>query len=218
MLKSEESQACRARLIHFTQKVNEWLNVCDTADPTLKTDLETHGKLHFFSGTCIVKIQYLNCTCNWNDLMVLDGNIDGCFSVEDLRNQETVSPWWSVFRTLSKCLTPVKYKQASCFFFQSSQCVEGTRTKKKKKRIKSELNNVLVWNSWHFFLCFLACLAVGELSKCCWGEQFTNYILLGVIGRKGEANCCSSDWTVLFCGFFLLRMLSSESFGRHTGR
>ena len=65
--------------------------VCDIADPIFKTDLETHGKLHFFSGICFVKTQYLNCTCNGNDWMVLDGNIVWCLS-EDLRNQEMACP------------------------------------------------------------------------------------------------------------------------------
>lgn len=47
MLKSEESQTYRVKLIYFSQKVNEGLNVCDIVDPTLKTDLETHGFFFF---------------------------------------------------------------------------------------------------------------------------------------------------------------------------
>lgn len=133
MLKSEESQACRVKLIYFTQKkVNEWLNVCDTGDPTPKTDLETRGNCSFFYGTCFANTQYLNCTCNWKDWMILDGNIVWCLS-EYIRNQEMASPWWFVFTTLNKSLTPVKYKLEFCFFFQSSQCVEEPRTKKERE-------------------------------------------------------------------------------------
>lgn len=72
-----------------------YLNVCEIADPALKTELETHRKLCclclFFPGTCIVKVQYLNCTWNGNDWMIHDRKRGWCLC-EDIRNEETASP------------------------------------------------------------------------------------------------------------------------------
>lgn len=113
MLKSEESQACRVKLIYFTQKkVNEWLNVCDTGDPTPKTDLETRGNCSFFFyGTCFVNTQYLNCTCNWKDWMILDGILFGVYlsisetkkwlPLDDLYSQHWISvlPPWNISKS-----------------------------------------------------------------------------------------------------------------------